>query len=228
MQPRSISHRIPIVVLISGRGSNLQAIIDQAKCDLPVEIRAVISNRPDVFGLERAHQAGIPTHVVDHRKFGDRSDFDEELMAVIDQYAPELVVLAGFMRILGNGFVAHYRGRMLNIHPSLLPSYRGLNTHQRALTDGDAVHGASVHFVTNELDGGPVIIQAPVPILPGDDVEKLSARVRKEEHVIYPLVIRWFAEGRLRLTGNKVIMDGRTLTAPINYAEIIHERQASQ
>ena len=228
MPSRSSIHRIPIVVLISGNGGNLQAIIDQAKRDLPVEIRAVISNSPGVFGLERARNAGIPAHVVDHGKFGDRREFDKELMAVIDQYAPELVVLAGFMRILGNGFVNHYRGRMLNIHPSLLPSYRGLNTHQRALAAGDTVHGVSVHFVTNELDGGPVIIQASVPILAGDDVEKLSARVRKQEHIIYPQVIRWFAEGRLRLEGDKIILDGKTLTAPINYAEIIHDRQASQ
>lgn len=207
---------LPIVVLISGSGTNLQAIIDEiAAGRLPAAIRAVISNRPDAYGLERARRAGIPTEVVAQSDFPAREDYDRALARVIDAWRPELVVLAGFMRILTPELVGRYAGRMLNIHPSLLPKYRGLHTHQRALEAGDPVHGSSVHFVTPELDGGPVILQAEVPILPGDDADSLRRRVQQMEYLIYPEAIRWFAEGRLSLEGERVRMDGRPLGTPL-------------
>jgi phosphoribosylglycinamide formyltransferase-1 len=186
--------RLPVVVLISGSGSNLQAIID---ADLPITIRAVISNRADAYGLTRAEQAGIPTAVLDHKAYPDRESYDAALQALIDSYRPGLLVLAGFMRILSDGFVRHYEGRMINIHPSLLPKYRGLDTHARAIAAGDAEAGCSVHFVTPELDSGPIIIQARVPIRDGDTPETLAARVLEQEHRIYPEAIRKFAEGEL-------------------------------
>ncbi len=205
---------LPIVVLISGSGSNLQAMIDAIDAgELPAEIRAVISNEPGVRGLERARKAGIPAEVIDHRDYDSRAAFDQALMARIDHYRPQLVVLAGFMRILTEEFVNHYAGRMLNIHPSLLPRYQGLNTHQRVLDAGDEIHGVSVHFVTPELDGGPVILQAEVPVHAGDDAEALAERIHRQEHIIYPLVIRWFAEGRLRLAGDSVLLDGKPVEA---------------
>lgn len=207
--------KLPVVVLLSGSGSNLQAIIDGATGDLPVEIRGVISNRADAFGLERARQASIPTRVLDHTKYPDRASYDRALMELIDGYRPALVILAGFMRILTPGFVTHYHGRLLNIHPSLLPKYRGLHTHQRALEAGDRVHGASVHLVTEELDGGPVILQVRVPVEPGDDEATLAARVLTREHQIYPTVIRWFAEGRLRVHQGVIELDGQTMQRPI-------------
>jgi phosphoribosylglycinamide formyltransferase-1 len=207
---------LPVVVLISGGGTNLQALIDAAAADLPVELRAVISNRPDAYGLERARRAGIPTRVVDHRAYPSRDDFDRELAAQIDSFQPELVVLAGFMRILTPGFVQHYRGRLLNIHPSLLPKFQGLHTHARALEAGEREHGASIHFVTEELDGGPVIVQARVPVLPDDDPDTLAARVLQREHLLYPLAVRWFAEGRLRLNGGRVWLDGAPLAQPLD------------
>lgn len=186
--------RLPIVVLISGSGSNLQAIID---ADLPIEIRAVISNRADAYGLTRAEAAGIATAVLDHKNFPDRESYDAALQALIDSYTPKLLVLAGFMRILSDGFVRHYEGRMMNIHPSLLPKYRGLDTHARAIEAGDKEAGCSVHFVTPELDAGPVIVQARVPIFKNDTPETLAARVLEQEHRIYPEAIRRFAEGKL-------------------------------
>ncbi|HEX9802662.1 MAG TPA: phosphoribosylglycinamide formyltransferase [Gammaproteobacteria bacterium] len=186
--------RLPVVVLISGSGSNLQAIID---ADLPITIRAVISNRADAYGLTRAEQAGIPTAVLDHKAYPDRESYDAALQELIDSYRPGLLVLAGFMRILSDGFVRHYEGRMINIHPSLLPKYRGLDTHARAIAAGDAEAGCSVHFVTPELDSGPIIIQARVPIRDGDTPETLAARVLEQEHRIYPEAIRKFAEGEL-------------------------------
>ncbi len=186
--------KLPIVVLISGGGSNLQAIIDAAADDgLPVEIRAVISNKADAYGLERARQAGIETVVIDHTRFDSREAFDAELSRTIDGYQPQLVVLAGFMRILSDNFVHHYEGRMLNIHPSLLPRYKGTNTHARAIEAGDSEAGCSVHLVTAELDSGEVLLQARVPILEGDTAETLAARVLEQEHVIYPEAIRQFA-----------------------------------
>ena len=212
--------RLPIVVLISGRGSNLQSIIDQAASgDLPVVIRAVISNRPGVKGLDRAAAAGIETRVLDHGDFPDRESYDQALAELIDSYHPGLVVLAGFMRILTPAFVRHYAGRMLNIHPSLLPKFRGLHTHERALEAGEKEHGASIHFVTEELDGGPVFLQAVVPVLPDDTRERLAARVLEQEHRLYPEAIRWFAEGRIRLTEDgKLLLDGKPLDSPVRLA----------
>ncbi len=190
-------NKLPIVVLISGSGSNLQSIIDASQRDLPVDIRAVISNRPDAYGLTRASEAGITTAVLENGHFADRESYDAALRELIDSYQPELVVLAGFMRILSDGFVRHYEGRMLNIHPSLLPKYRGLHTHARALEAGDKVAGCTVHFVTAELDAGPIILQARVPVLDDDTPETLAARVLEQEHKIYPEAIRQFAEKRL-------------------------------
>ena len=208
---------LPIVVLISGNGTNLQAIIDAVKHgELPAEIRAVISNSPQAFGLERARRAGIPVEVVDHTRYPDRDGFDAALQTAIDRYRPALVVLAGFMRILTPAFVRHYHGRILNIHPSLLPAFRGLDTHRRALAAGVKEHGMSIHFVTDELDGGPVIFRKVVPILPGDDAAKLAARVQEEEHRFYPRVIGWLAEGRLDLHNNRIMFDGSPLTAPLS------------
>ncbi len=189
--------KLPIVVLISGSGSNLQSIIDAAREDLPVTIRAVISNKLDAYGLTRAHEAGIATEVLDHKEFPDRESYDAALQHLIDNYQPGLVVLAGFMRILTDDFVRHYAGRMMNIHPSLLPKYRGLNTHARAIEAGDSEAGCTVHFVTPELDAGPPILQARVPVHPDDSPESLAARVLEQEHRIYPEAIRLFAEGKV-------------------------------
>lgn len=201
--------RAGLVILISGRGSNMQAILDEAAAGrLPVEVRAVVSNEPDAPGLARAHAAGVPTRVVCHRDFPTRAAFEAALAAAIDACAPDLVVLAGFMRVLSPEFVARYAGRMLNIHPALLPQFPGLNTHERALKAGVKQHGASVHFVTPDVDAGPVIIQAAVPVLPGDTPEQLAARVLKEEHRIYPQAIRWYVEGRLTIEDGRVLLDG--------------------
>jgi phosphoribosylglycinamide formyltransferase-1 len=207
------------VVLISGNGTNLQAIIDAAQNDLPIEIRAVISNRPAVHGLKRAEQAGIETAILDHKAYPDRESYDLALMDLVDRYAPGLIALAGFMRVLTTGFVRHYAGRLINIHPSLLPKYRGLNTHQRALDANERSHGASVHFVTDELDGGPLIVQAQVRVMEEDNAESLGDRVLQKEHQIYPLVIRWFAENRLSLEENgEVLLDGIQLVNPVVFA----------
>jgi len=201
-----------VVVLISGSGSNLQALIDGvASGDLPIEIVAVISNRPDVMGLTRANNAGIPTLVLDHKNYATRDAFDTELMRTIDAYMPDLVVLAGFMRILTPAFTEHYLGRMLNIHPSLLPKFQGLHTHQRAIEAGETHHGVSVHFVTAELDGGPVVIQSKVPVLATDDAGLLAKRVQRQEHIIYPLAVKWFAEGKLKMVGCKAELNGELL-----------------
>lgn len=209
---------LPLVVLISGNGANLQAIIDaRDRGELPVEIRAVISNHPGAFGLERARRAGVPAVAIDHTHYPSREQFDAALRREIDTVAPRLVALAGFMRILTPEFVTHYAGRMLNIHPSLLPKYRGLNTHQRALDAGESEHGASVHFVTTELDGGPVVLQARVPIAPTDTAQTLANRVKDREHLIFPLAIRWFAEGRLQWHDGRAYLDNKELSAPIQY-----------
>ena len=208
--------RLPIVVLISGTGSNLRAIAEQARSgELPVEIRAVISDRPDAAGLAWAATAGIATLALLPRDFPDRAAFDRALADAVQRYEPGLVVLAGFMRILGAEFVDRFAGRLVNIHPSLLPKYRGLNTHRRALEAGEREHGASVHFVTRELDGGPVVIQARVPIRNDDDEASLAARVLAEEHRIYPECIGWFAAGRLQLRDGAVLLDGRVLACPL-------------
>lgn len=206
---------LPVVVLISGRGSNLQAIIEAAaRGECPIEIRAVISNRPDAAGLQHAALSGIRTLVIDHACYSSRESFDLALMTTIDTFEPALVVLAGFMRILTPDFVRHYHGRMLNIHPSLLPDFPGLKTHARALEAGCKEHGATVHFVTEETDGGPAVAQVRMPIQDNDDVASLAARVLTGEHRLYPLVIRWFAEGRLSLDNSHVLYDGKALQSP--------------
>jgi len=211
----AIESKMTAVVLISGSGSNLQAIIDAAKNgSLDITIAAVISNRPGVKGLQRAISAGIPTRVLDHKAYADREGFDAALQQEIDACQPQLLILAGFMRILTPGFVRHYLGRMLNIHPSLLPKYTGLNTHQRAINDGEAEHGASIHFVTEELDGGPIIIQGKVGIESNDSAEQLANKVLKKEHLIYPQAIQWFATKRLQLIDNHAVLDGEALTSP--------------
>ena len=203
-----------VVVLISGSGSNLQALIDSIAQDgNPARIAAVICNRADAYGLVRAQNAGIPTRVLDHKQFDGREAFDAALIEAIDDFDPQLVVLAGFMRILTGDFVRHYEGRLLNIHPSLLPKYKGLNTHQRALEAGDREHGCSVHFVTEELDGGPLVVQAVVPVESDDTPESLAQRVHRQEHHIYPLAMRWFAEGRLKLGKTGAQLDGKDLPA---------------
>ncbi|WP_105190770.1 phosphoribosylglycinamide formyltransferase [Pseudoalteromonas sp. T1lg48] len=201
-----------LVVLISGSGSNLQAIIDAvAAGTVPAEICAVISNKADAFGLERAKKAGIEAKVLDHKAFASREEYDVALGELIDSFSPDCVVLAGFMRILTAGLVQKFKGKMLNIHPSLLPKYQGLNTHQRALDANDKVHGVSVHFVTEELDGGPVIVQAQVAIESDDTAQSLAQKVHAQEHIIYPLVVKWFSEQRLKMEDNYAVLDNNTL-----------------
>ncbi len=199
-----------LVILISGRGSNMEAIVRAcSREDWPAQVAAVIANRPDAAGLAFAASHGIATAVVDHRQFPDRESFDAALAHEIDTFAPDLVALAGFMRVLTPGFVDRYAGRMLNVHPSLLPSFAGLKTHQQALDAGVRLHGASVHFVTSQLDHGPIVIQSAVPVLAGDDAAALAERVLATEHIIYPRAARWFVEGRVALDGLRV-----TLTPP--------------
>lgn len=194
-----------IVILISGRGSNMECLLDAVACGvLPVRVAAVIANRGDAQGLATAAAAGTATCVVDHRAYTGREAFDAALAAAIDGFSPDLVVLAGFMRILTDGFVRRYAGRLINIHPSLLPAFPGLHTHQRALDEGVRVHGCTVHFVTPTLDHGPIVVQAAVPVLDGDDAAGLAARVLAQEHRIYPQAVRWFAEGRLQLVDGRV------------------------
>lgn len=203
-----------IVVLISGRGSNLQSIIDKKeKGELDITIDAVISNVPDVLGLRRAKKAGIDTHVINHGEFASREAYDRSLQGCIDQYHPQLVVLAGFMRVLSPSFVAHYQGRLINIHPALLPKFPGLNTHRRVIEAGEKEHGVSVHFVTAEVDSGPVIAQTKVEIKADDTADTLAARVLEQEHILYPRVLRWFCENRITLKKNKVYFDHARLGA---------------
>ena len=203
-----------LVVLISGSGSNLQAIIDAcARGEIKADIAAVISNKADAYGLERAKNAGIQTRVLSHKDFDSREAYDAELMDIIDNFEPNLVVLAGFMRILTPSLVQKFKGKMLNIHPSLLPKYQGLNTHQRAIDAKDDVHGVSVHFVTEELDGGPVVLQAKVPVLENDTADTLAQRVHQQEHIIYPLVVKWFSEQRLKMEADYAVFDKKKLPA---------------
>ena len=198
-----------IVVLISGSGSNLQALIDGVESGIiPGQITAVISNKAGVKGLERAANHNIAHHVLDHTQHSDRAHYDQALMSLIDQHNADLVVLAGFMRILTEPFVQHYHGKMLNIHPSLLPKFKGLHTHKRALDANETEHGCSVHFVTPELDGGPIIGQRKVPVANDDTETSLAAKVQKEEHVLYPLCTKLFVEGRLHLTATGPTLDG--------------------
>lgn len=202
--------RLRTGVLISGRGSNLQALIDACTArDYPAEIVLVIANRADAAGLERAARAKIPTRVVAHRGFTERAAFDAALDAVLREARVELVCLAGFMRVLGANFIDAWRDRMINIHPSLLPEFPGLDTHARALAAGAKRHGCTVHFVRNEVDSGPIIVQGSVPVLPGDDADKLAARVLAVEHRAYPLALRLVADGRVRVRGDSVEIDGR-------------------
>ncbi len=206
-----------IVILISGRGSNMQALLE---ANLPCRVTAVISNRADAPGLSIAERHGIATHIVAHRDYPDREMFDAALAATIDRYQPDLIVLAGFMRILTPNFVTRYQGRLINIHPSLLPAYSGLDTHTRALQDGVKIHGCTVHFVTSDLDHGPIIIQAAVPVLADDTPATLAARVLHEEHRIYPQTIRWFCNDQFKLNDQgrvifrRLDQPGFTLVSP--------------
>jgi len=205
-----------IIVLISGSGTNLQAIIDACKVEgYPGDVVAVVSNKADAYGLTRAKDADIATVALSHKDFASREDYDQALIKEIDAFSPDIIVLAGFMRILTPNFVQHYQGKLLNIHPSLLPKYQGLHTHQRAIDAGDSEHGVSVHFVTEELDGGPVILQAKVPIFAEDNTDDLAARVHEQEHRIYPLVVKWLCEKRLSMLkteqSEQAILDNHVL-----------------
>lgn len=203
-----------LVVLISGDGSNLQAVIDACRQGaLPARIAAVFSNRADAYGLQRAAQADIAAYALSAKDYADRAAFDGELMRRIDVCRPDAVILAGYMRILSPEFVKRYAGKLLNIHPSLLPLYPGLHTHRQVLANGDSVHGATVHFVTEQLDGGPVILQAQIPVLAEDDETRLIARVKSREHAIYPQVISWLLAGRLALNNQQAWLDGKPLPA---------------
>ncbi len=201
-----------ILVLISGSGSNLQTILDGCGGGkIAGQVVGVISNKADAYGLVRAREAGVATAILAQQQFASREEYDVALLALMADYQPDLVVLAGFMRILSADLVRHFAGRMINIHPSLLPKYQGLHTHQRAIEAGDDEHGASVHFVTEELDGGPVILQARVPIFEGDSADEVAARVQVQEHSIYPLVVQWFCEGRLQMREGFAFLDGKQL-----------------
>ncbi|HEX5678428.1 MAG TPA: phosphoribosylglycinamide formyltransferase [Alcanivorax sp.] len=207
-----MTHRL--AVLISGTGSNLQAILDAIDAgELPARVSLVLSNKAGAGGLARAERAGVPAAVIDHRDYADRATFDQAMIERIDAHGADTVVLAGFMRILSPGFVRHYRGRLINIHPSLLPKYPGLNTHARALEAGDQDHGCSLHFVTDELDGGPLIAQARFPVAANDTAETLSKKVQAREHRLYPQVLRWRAQQRLQMTDQGVELDGERLPA---------------
>lgn len=204
-----------IVVLISGSGTNLQAIMNACEhADYPGKIVGVLSNKAEAYGLTRAQEASIPTVALSHKDFDSREDYDQALIKEIDAFSPDVIVLAGFMRILTANFVQHYQGKLINIHPSLLPKYQGLNTHQRAIDAGDKEHGVSVHFVTEELDGGPVILQAKVPIFAEDNADDLAARIHEQEHRIYPLVVKWICQKRLSMgQQDQAILDNVVLPA---------------
>lgn len=238
--PSASKNKLPIVILISGNGSNLQAIIDatmnnaanptqnsSAQQALPVEIQAVISNRDDAYGLERAKKAGIHTVVLKDDNFTSRKAYDQALLSTIEQYHPQLIVLAGFMRILSDEFVIHYSGKMINIHPSLLPKFRGLNTHQRAIDAGETETGATVHFVTPELDGGPAIIQSKLRILPNESAEKLAERVLALEHQIYPLAIRWIADAKIEYKQGQVFFKSKPIQEPVQYTTELNDNPAA-
>ena len=205
-----------LVVLISGNGSNLQAIIDAIKTNqLDAEIKAVISNKASATGLDRAARENITTHVIGHEPYPSREAFDQAMIQVIDAAGADLVILAGFMRILSKSFIDHYQHRLINIHPSLLPKYKGLNTHQLVIDNHDPIHGASVHYVSHELDSGPVVIQAKIPVFATDNVETLASRVLEEEHKIYPMVIKMHTENRLTFDKNQLQLDNKPLTKPL-------------
>ena len=208
--------RCKTAVLISGSGTNLQAFIDRVgRGVLELELSVVFSNNPDAFGLERARNAGIPTACIEHGDFADRDSFDHAVAAKLDKWQPDLLVLAGFMRILSAAFVTHYAGKILNIHPALLPAYPGLNTHQRVLDAGDTWHGSTVHFVTEELDGGPRILQGRLPVDAGETAEQLATRVQAVEHQIYPEAAGWVGEGRVEFRDGKTWIDGSVADQPV-------------
>ena len=208
--------RCKTAILISGSGTNLQAFIDASgRGDLRLELSVVLSNEPDAYGLVRADEAGIPTVCIEHRQFSDRRSFDSAVSSKLDEWRPELLILAGFMRILSAGFVDHYAGRILNIHPALLPAYPGLNTHQRVLDAGDKWHGSTVHFVTEELDGGPRILQGRLPVIEGESAQQLAARVQAVEHQIYPEAAGWVGEGRVEFRDGRTFIDGAAADEPV-------------
>lgn len=203
-------------ILISGSGTNLQAFIDSAASGgLGLDLSVVLSNRPDAYGLVRARNAGIPTACIEHRHYEDRESFDRAVSAKLDEWQPGLLVLAGFMRILSAGFVEHYAGRILNIHPALLPAYPGLNTHQRVLDAGDEWHGSTVHFVTEKLDSGPRILQGRLPVVTGESSEQLATRVQAIEHQIYPVAAGWVGDGRVEFRDGRTWIDGAIADVPI-------------
>lgn len=209
-----------LVILISGRGSNMQALIE---AKLPVRIAAVISNKPDAPGLEIAKMHGCETRVLDQRSYFERRAFDAALADAIDAYEPDLIVLAGFMRILGDDFVDRYRGKLMNVHPSLLPAFPGLHSHRQALQEGVKIHGCTVHFVTSQMDRGPIIVQAAVQILPDDTEETLAARVLQQEHRIYPAAVRWFMEDRLKLSDNHVEVSNAGIDNSVLYSPELYK-----
>jgi phosphoribosylglycinamide formyltransferase-1 len=220
----SESPRQPIVILISGRGSNMRALVERShKADAAYSVAAVLSDLADAGGLDIARQLGVEARAVPRPAGSERADYDRVLAAAITEYSPSLIVLAGFMRILSAEFVERFAGRILNIHPSLLPKYAGLHTHRRALEARETEHGVTVHFVTEQLDGGPPVLQARVPILPGDTESTLSQRVLIQEHIIYPLAVNWFCQGRLRCEAGKARLDGRPLAEPVQIGDVVPE-----
>ena len=205
-----------LVVLISGSGSNLQAIIDAIKSkQLNAEIKAVISNKATATGLDRASRENIPTYIVDHKSYPSREAFDQAMIQIIDPVKPGMVILAGFMRILSNNFIDHYHHRLINIHPSLLPKYKGLNTHQQVIENNDTIHGASVHYVSHELDSGPIVIRAEIPVFPTDTAETLATRVLIEEHKIFPMAIKMHTQNRISFNKNQIQLDNQPLVSPL-------------
>ncbi len=215
-----MAKKASLVVLISGGGSNLQAIINAINNNqLDAEIQAVISNQVSAAGLDLAAKENITTHVIDHKAYPTREAFDQAMIKVIDTNKANLVILAGFMRILSNAFIDHYQHRLLNIHPSLLPKYKGLNTHQQVIDNNDSIHGASVHYVSHELDSGPLVIQAEIPVFASDTAKTLAERILMEEHQIYPMAIQMHAEGRLTFDNNQLNLDNNHLTKPLRWKD---------
>lgn len=207
-----MSNNLSLVILISGNGSNLQAIIDEVENnDLPVSIKAVISNQPDAYGLTRAKNHNLPAITIDHKDFLDRESFDKKLKQEIGRHKPDYIILAGFMRILSDDFVSHFHQKIINIHPSLLPKYPGLNTHKKVLAANDKQHGSTIHIVTEKLDSGPIILQSVIPVMPDDSPESLKQKVQAKEYLIYPLAIKWLAEGRITFENNNVFLNGELL-----------------
>jgi len=210
-----MANRCKTAILISGSGTNLQAFIDAVESgDLDLDLTVVFSNNPNAFGLERAEKAGIPTACIQHSDFPDRESFDAAVIAELDRFEPDLLILAGFMRILSKSFVLHYAGKILNIHPALLPLYPGLNTHQRVLDAGDQWHGSTVHFVTEELDGGPRILQGRLTVIPGESADELATRVQAVEHKIYPLAASWVGSGKVKFRNGQSWVDGKLSEEP--------------